>query len=92
MGIYRLKGMGWLPGYPDFREYTMENLFKVKGNKLSTNDTKVPQTMDLRKLCSPIKDQGKLASATSHAVAGLIEYYERQRYGNMVAFSRLFLY
>ncbi len=65
------KGMGWLPDYPDLRDYTTEHeevqpkLRKV--NVLKGTKAKLPTTFDLRKWCSPIEDQGQLGSCTANA-------------------------
>jgi len=88
------RGMGWIPDYPDFRDYT-EKTDKVrlvfgaaKGGK-----AKGPvASVDLREWCSPVEDQGQLGSCTANAGAGVIEYYERKSFGKHVNASRLFLY
>jgi C1A family cysteine protease len=88
------RGMGWIPDYPDFRDYTemtdevksvlqLTGVLKTKGPSLS---------IDLREWCSPIEDQGGLGSCTAHAGVGVIEYYERKSFGRHLDASRLFLY
>ncbi|MCX5837432.1 MAG: cysteine protease [Deltaproteobacteria bacterium] len=52
----------------------------------------LPGSVDLRRWCSPIEDQGPLGACTAHAAAALIEYYERRAYGSHIDISRLFLY
>jgi C1A family cysteine protease/predicted TIM-barrel fold metal-dependent hydrolase len=52
----------------------------------------LPASVDLRRWCSPIEDQGQLGSCTAHAAAALIEYYERRAFGSHIDISRLFLY
>ncbi len=90
----RKRRMGWIPDYPDFRDYTEKTgeirealgavaLLKAKG---------VPASVDLRKWCSPVEDQKNLGSCTAHAGAGIIEYYERKAFGRHIEASRLFLY
>jgi C1A family cysteine protease len=86
--------MGWIPDYPDFRDYTektddVRTLLGVKGLKKSKT---LPTSVDLREGCSPIEDQGALGSCTAHAGVGIIEYYERTSFGRHIEASRLFLY
>jgi C1A family cysteine protease len=95
------KGMGWLPDYPSFRDYTPQsykvaNMFK-KVDLDETLKTKVlkvslPSKKDLRKWCSPIEDQESIGSCTANAAVGLVEYFERRAYGKHIDASRLFLY
>ncbi len=102
------KGMGWLPDYPDFRDYTPERKevsprLKSLGQrdsigamlaKANVKDlaVKLPAPVDLRAWCSPIEDQGSLGSCTAHAGVGLVEYFERRAFGKHIDASRLFLY
>jgi C1A family cysteine protease len=87
-------GMGWIPDYPDFRDYT-EKKKEVKSVLGSTGPDRpkgLPPSVDLREWCSPIEDQGMLGSCTAHAGVGVIEYYERKSFGRHIDASRLFLY
>jgi len=95
--------MGWIPDYPDFRDYTEENekireILEPTGVLLRGPEGKkkraaaLPPSMDLREWCSPIEDQGQLGSCTANAGAGVIEYYERKSFGRHIEASRLFLY
>ena len=87
-------GMGWIPDYPDFRDYT-EDTGKVKEVLEPTGLLKVkslPVSVDLRQWCSPVENQGGLGSCTAHAGVGIIEYYERKSFGRHTDASRLFLY
>ncbi len=87
-------GMGWLPDYPDYRDYTEETKqIREVLEPSRRRNTKTPAgSMDLRKWCSPIENQGKLGSCTAHAGVGIIEYYERKAFGKYTEASRLFLY
>jgi C1A family cysteine protease len=101
-------GMGWLPDYPDFRDYTKKQQkvspkLKALGQKDSINAmlTKVgagkpvkalPASKDLREWCSPVENQGSLGSCTANACAGIVEYFERRAFGKYINASRLFLY
>lgn len=89
------KGMGWLPDRPDLRDLTVET-GKIKPiiNKLGIEKPtqSIPSSMDLKKYCSPVEDQGKLGSCTANAGVGMLEYFERKAYGKHIDASRLFLY
>jgi len=102
-------GMGWLPDYPDFRDYTVEkgevtprllslgqkDSVKVMIRKVGVSEpakVRVPTSVDLRKWCPPIENQGSLGSCTANAGVGLVEYYERRAFGRHIDASRLFLY
>ena len=90
--------MGWLPDYPDFRDYTIEHeIIKPGLEKIGLKSEKMekislPNRVDLREWCSPIEDQGDLGSCTAHAAVGLVEYFERRAFGKHIDASRLFLY
>jgi len=90
----RRYGMGWIPDYPDFRDYTEESeeIKLVLGQKSVSKVKSVPVSINLQQWCSPIEDQGKIGSCTAHAGAGMIEYYERKAFGRHIDASRLFLY
>ena len=102
-------GMGWLPDYPDFRDYSVEHAevsprLKALGQKDSVRamlvkvrvagaaKKKLPPSIDLRRWCSPVEDQGSLGSCTANAAAGIVEYFERKAFGKHIDVSRLFLY
>ena len=87
--------MGWLPDYPDFRDYTEEHedisnmLAPVRTSK---STPRIPASVDLRAWCSPVEDQASLGSCTANAGAGVVEYYENRAFGKYIDASRLFLY
>ncbi len=101
-------GMGWIPDYPDFRDFTQEHTelpsrLKKLGHKpikdmvsqmgvFRAYEQTLPAKVDLSKWCSPIENQGQLGSCTANAAAGMIEYYERRANGNYIDASRLFIY
>jgi len=89
-------GLGWLPDYPDFRDYTEEEksvkAMLTKVGVAKTAKLTIPVTVDLRAWCSPIENQGSLGSCTANAGVGLVEYFERRAYGKHIDASRLFLY
>jgi len=92
-------GMGWLPDWPDFRDFTPEHeevkeLLAGAGITKPPEDLapKLPATVDLRAYFSPVENQGNLGSCTANAGCGVLEYFERRAYGNHIDASRLFLY
>lgn len=94
-----LAGLGWLPDYPDFRDYTLEHVEVrplLQKTKIAAKGTKaapsLPAAVDLREWCSPIEDQGQLGSCTANAGVGIVEYFERRACGKHIDASRLFLY
>jgi len=93
----RAVGLGWLPDYADWRDYTPEHPkvsadFKRANLARTTEATGLPAKVDLREWCSPIEDQGRLGSCTANAGAGLVEFMERRAHGKHIDVSRLFLY
>jgi len=101
-------GLGWLPDYPDFRDFTVDSdMVRPQLQVLGQTDsikamrtaigvvkprTGPPAQVDLRQWCSPVEDQGQLGSCTANAGVGVVEYYERRAFGKHVDASRLFLY
>ncbi len=90
-------GMGWLPDYPDHRDYTVEHeeVRPLLESLEIAGDREPPQVAgkcDLRPWCSPIENQFSLGSCTANAGVGLLEYYERRAFGKHLDASRLFLY
>ena len=89
-------GLGWLPDYPDFRDYTAEKgVVKAMLSKIGTDKPLkgiLPVSVDLREWCSPIENQGSLGSCTANAGVGMVEYFERRAFGKHIDGSRLFLY
>ena len=88
-------GMGWLPDYPDLRDYTAQHqeiLPLLKKARVDPGNSKLPARVDLREWCSPVEDQGALGSCTAHAGVGIVEYFEKRSFGKHVDASRLFLY
>jgi C1A family cysteine protease len=102
------RGMGWLPDYPDFRDYTAEQnkvtaSLKRLGQKHSIKAmlsqvgvaepaSKLPSSADLRPWCSPVENQLSIGSCTANAGAGIVEYFERRAFGKHIDASRIFLY
>jgi C1A family cysteine protease len=89
-------GLGWLPDYPDFRDYTEEEksvkvMLKKVGVEKAAKVT-IPAAVDLRAWCPPIEDQGSIGSCTANAGVASVEYFERRAFGKHIDASRLFLY
>jgi C1A family cysteine protease len=70
----------WKADKPDTRDYKYQVSAKVS-----------PNSVDLRRYCSPIENQGNLGSCTGQAVAGAIELLNK-RNGKPTDVSRLFIY
>lgn len=75
---------GWFPDLPDprdqilsFREATVLSL---------------PSAIDLRPLCPPVYDQGKIGSCTANALAGMVAFMRARERLPPLAPSRLFIY
>jgi len=96
MGTIEKLGMGWLPDYPDFRDYTVEQdsmkAMLTKARVAVRRKVSLPTSADLRAWCSPIENQGSLGSCTANAGVGTVEYFERRAFGKHIDASRLFLY
>jgi C1A family cysteine protease len=80
---------GWLPDYPDARDYTRDT---EEIRLLLKGSGKIPAKVDLRACCSPIANQGDLGSCTANAAAGIVEYFQKKAFGSCSAVSRLFIY
>jgi C1A family cysteine protease len=99
---YQANGLGYLPDLYSSQDYAPDNpevkdiYSKISGLKTSRAETErrsaLPDTVDLRKSFTPIMDQGSLGSCTSHASAGLIQYFEKKAFGSYTDLSRRFIY
>lgn len=103
----KIQTMGWLPDFPDHRDYSPESTEVGKKQQLSGesqsikellqklkvfDDDNLPTAVDLSDHCSDIEDQGNLGSCTAQAAVGLLEYYENKAYGRYIDASKLFVY
>lgn len=104
----QIPAMGWLPDYPDVRDYTFEqNQLKPELQALGQHDSikvmlakvgvlgstiSLPSKVNLTKWCSPIEDQEDIGSCTAQAGVGLVEYFQRRAFDKHIDASRLFLY
>jgi C1A family cysteine protease len=65
----RNRKYGWIPDRPDQRD----KLYAAIQPSIT-----VPDSVDLRKYCSYVEDQGKLMSCTGNACAGMLEILENK--------------
>lgn len=87
------KGQGWAVagagGWFDFHA----DPFDPSDNALNISIPDVlPEVVDLRQWCSPVRNQGAINSCTANAAVALVEYFERRSAGRFIEASRLFLY
>ncbi len=87
--IKKFGKMGWIPDRPSIQDYTLEHKNMQKSpskkmqNLLSSIGLKkgekggLPSSVDLRRWCPRIENQGNLGSCTADAAAGVVEYFER---------------
>lgn len=81
----RKRGYGYLHDVPDARDF--------KFQLVRPSAAPLPPSVDLRHLCSPVRDQGKLGSCTGFAIAaGMREFLEQKTTGKFVKLSPLFVY
>jgi C1A family cysteine protease len=95
-------GMGWLPDYPDIRDYTFQSRELMAKKEIHSlvsptglggaGSIDLLEMVDLRKWCPKVEHQGMIGSCTAHAGVGIVEYYERRAFGKHIDASRLFLY
>jgi C1A family cysteine protease len=90
-------GTGWLPPYPDLRDYTERDadIPKMAGKLGITSGLKVeslPSSVDLREWFSPVEDQLNLGSCTAHAAVGIVEYFQNRAFDKYINGSRLYVY
>jgi C1A family cysteine protease len=89
-------GLGWLRDLPDHKDYGPQCpevaalLAPLTG--CSNWPACIPESIDWREYCSPVRDQETLRSCAAHACIGLIEYFEQRATGKPCRLSNLFLY
>jgi C1A family cysteine protease len=77
-------GYGWVPDLPDKRDIMYSAVRRVPG--------KLPKSVDLRKFCPAVEDQGNLGSCTANALVGTLEFLEIRDKVTFEDLSRLFIY
>jgi C1A family cysteine protease len=75
---------GWIPDRPDHRDFR----YAAPGLLLKA----LPPKVDLRKMCPPVYDQGRLGSCTANAIAAGIEFDRHKQALLDFTPSRLFIY
>jgi C1A family cysteine protease len=78
------RSYGWRPDLPDHRDHFYASFHRAP--------KKLPAKVDLRPLCSPVEDQGKLGSCTGNALVGALEFLEKKDNVPFKDLSRLFVY
>jgi C1A family cysteine protease len=78
------KGLGWLPDLPDYRDRLYSAIAKPPAE--------LPPLVDLRKVFSPVEDQGSMNSCMANAIVGVLEFLENKNNKPFVDLSRLFVY
>src|SRR5256886_3448090 len=78
------RGYGWIPDLPDHRDFLYGAVRRLPA--------RLPRSVDLRRGCSPVEDQGQLGSCTGNALAGGVEFLEKRDGIPLVNVSRLFIY
>jgi len=74
---------GWVPDVPDGRDF----LYAAIRPRF-----RLAPSVDLRKLCSPVEDQGRLGSCTANALVGILEFLDNHVDAKYEDASRLFIY
>jgi C1A family cysteine protease len=82
MPIHR--SYGWIPDLPDQRDH----LFAAAPEILA----KLPPKKDLRTGLPAVYDQGQLGSCTANAIAGAVQFSQKQQKLQVFTPSRLFIY
>ena len=75
---------GWLPDLPDHRDHP----YQARRRTVRA----LPRSVDLRKHCSSIENQGALGSCTANALVGALEYLQIKNGRAATDLSRLFVY
>lgn len=82
---HKIAKFGWVPDLPDARDKMY----------LAPAIVALPRSVDLRRHCPPIYDQGQLGSCTGNAIAGAIQFdrmKQKMTGAETLVPSRLFIY
>lgn len=91
-------GKGWMVDPPDIRDLCptstkIENLFKNRQMESKNIPAEItPPSIDNRKYCTPIRNQGQLGSCVAFASVAMYEYLEMKTKNKYLEGSELFLY
>ncbi len=84
-GHRKIKGYGWIPDIPDYRDHPYNPPRELL--------EKLPADASVRRNCPPVYTQGDLASCTANAIAAAIEVAQRKEdVPHPFLPSRLFIY
>ncbi len=81
----------------DFSDYRLDGYLAASDDQplptlQQVAGLKLPARIDLRPMCSPVENQGKIGSCTANAVVGALEYHQIKHGQPLTYLSRLFLY
>lgn len=79
-----LNKYGWNPDLPDHRDFMFKDVVAPT--------VALPTSVDLRKNCPPVVDQGDLGSCTANALSSAIGFLDIKDLKLFNPFSRLFIY
>ena len=82
--ISKKRRYGWIPDVPDRRDL----LYRAPRPRR----LRLPPSVDLRRFCPPVENQGSLGSCTANALAGNIEFLDEKDGSGYTDVSRLFIY
>lgn len=87
-------GLGYVPDLPDMRDFSTNDLPELYDKiKLESIVEELPIKYDFRDRMSPVRSQGSIGSCTAFsAVTGIVEYYNKNTYGDNTQLSPLFQY
>jgi C1A family cysteine protease len=80
----KIVSYGWVPDIPDNRDVMFRKVYRMPA--------KLPSSVDLRRQCSPVEDQGQLGSCTANALVGTLEFLMLKNKKPFADMSRLFVY
>ncbi len=79
------RGMGYIPDHFDVRDKYRKNFDSVIANITE-------KSVDLRDMCSPVKDQGQIGCCVAASIVSMVEALDKKDDGNYDYLSWLFLY
>src|SRR5688572_3658223 len=90
----QVKGLGYLKSFNSHKDYSEENeQVKPILNKLKKGAVKkLAASKDLRKMFTPVRDQGDIGSCTAFSAAAMIEFIQKKAYRKYTQVSPLFIY
>src|ERR1700687_3608448 len=80
----KIQGYGWVPDLPDHRDF----LFAAAPAVMAA----LPTSVDLSSKCPDVYDQGQIGRCTANAIAGAVQYDEKNSGTLDPVPSRLFIY